>query len=346
VRVVAVFVALLIVIPAAVITALWNVDPYEPPMDDPTVSVLMPVGLDRAVARVPARLDLEWSAPIEVLSQGQSGMVTSVHVDDRSVVTAGTALFDLDGSTVVAVGPGAVLWRDLAVGDEGRDVAALGRFLDSLGLVEDELDPPLDRVGPQLSAAIDAFLTRFGWPRVLRSARAGTGPVFPVDAVLYLPYDQLAIDEVNLVVGQPLPGRGVPVLVHNSTVVAASVTTDRQIDLPAEQIVFSAIGEQLSIELSDDASVPLQSLAEVAAVLEAGTAAIDGILTVTSGEMRYVPASAVVTGGSGQCVWGPTGPSPVTVVWSQGGRAYISAQTPIPEEIIVNPTASLADPSC
>ncbi len=345
-RVVAAFVALLILVPVLAVVTLLSVDPYEPPRDDPAASVFVPIGLDRPVATLPARMALAWDPPLHVFAQGTQGTVTSIHVITGSTVTSGTAVFDVNGSTVVAAGPQTVLWRDLSLGDTGRDVVSLAAFLDSLGLIDGELTPPLDRVGPQLSAAIDRFLVEFSWPRVLRSGSTGTGPVFPVSALLYVGFDQFVVDDVNLVVGQPVPAAGQPVMSSGSTIVAASVMVDEPVDVPGGTSAFRTINGNLEIELLPDGTVPPSILSTIQASVEPGVMTLDGIMTIHGVETYFVPASAVVIGASTECVWGSGGSRRVSVVWSQGGRAYVTSPTELPNEVIANPIASLPDPSC
>lgn len=69
-RVVAAFVALLILVPVLAVVTLLSVDPYEPPRDDPAASVFVPIGLDRPVATLPARMALAWDPPFTYLRKG------------------------------------------------------------------------------------------------------------------------------------------------------------------------------------------------------------------------------------------------------------------------------------
>ncbi|MDX2467066.1 MAG: hypothetical protein QNL12_07125 [Acidimicrobiia bacterium] len=345
-RVMAAFVSLLIVIPVLAMVILLSVDPYEPPADQPTDSIQLPVANGRPVAALPSRLALSWSDPDEVLSQGTPGTVTAVHIEAGSSITETTALFDVDGSTVIAVGPGTPLWRDLAIGDRGPDVEALARLLNAMGMVEGELEEPIDQIGPQLSEAIDTFLAAHEWPRVLRSSREGRGPIFPAHSTLFVAWDRLVIDDVNLTVGQPPPAEGEPILVVRSTVAGASAAVERTVDLIPDRIVFTSADGLLEVELDGDYVASPDALGMVELAVETARETVDGVITFTGEETPFVPVSAVVTGGAGQCVWGTEGAVDVVVVWSQGGRAYVASDADLPDLVITNPVASLVDPSC
>ena len=73
------------------------------------------------------------TAPPQSLRSGTSGVLTSFPCREGGSFTSGTALFSVSGSAVVGFATATPLWRDIEIGDEGTDVAALQAELARLG---------------------------------------------------------------------------------------------------------------------------------------------------------------------------------------------------------------------
>lgn len=137
---------------------------------------------------------------VEVEQVGQvrspvSGLLTSVasFAEASGSVRSGQELFAVDGVPVLAQ-PGTVpLHRELHWGDEGEDVAAVGRFLVEAGLLDEEL---VDATfGPDMRAAVVQLQERLG---------VRTDGVFHPTYVAYVPQSANQFAEPLLTVGSPV----------------------------------------------------------------------------------------------------------------------------------------------
>jgi hypothetical protein len=73
------------------------------------------------------------TAPPQSLRTGAGGVLTSFSCHEGGGLGSGTALFSVNGAAVVGLATSMPLWRDLDMGDEGPDVAALQAELARLG---------------------------------------------------------------------------------------------------------------------------------------------------------------------------------------------------------------------
>lgn len=73
------------------------------------------------------------TAPAQSVRSGAGGTLTSFPCHDGGTLASGSALFAVDGRPVIGLATSTPLWRDLGLGDEGADVAALQTELVRLG---------------------------------------------------------------------------------------------------------------------------------------------------------------------------------------------------------------------
>lgn len=106
----------------------------------------------RGVVRYPLR---------ETLVAAGNGRVTSVRASVGFVVQDGERILEIDGRPVVAVMGSKPLWRDLAVGASGPDVAMLQEFLEAEGYLS---FAPDGRFGSATQAALKAWQEDRGYP--------------------------------------------------------------------------------------------------------------------------------------------------------------------------------------
>lgn len=134
-------------------------------------------------------------APVARVLVERAGTVTALACTPGEALVAGSAPLHVDGAPVVALATQVPLWRDLAVGSTGEDVAALQRELQRLGH-----DVAVDGTYGQGTGAAVAEL----W-RGLGVAKPSTA--LPRADVVWLPADELEVGECTLTLGEALaPG--------------------------------------------------------------------------------------------------------------------------------------------
>ena len=109
------------------------------------------------------------TGPAQMLRSSSSGMLTSFACHDGGQVASGTPVFGVDGVTIVGLATAMPLWRDLEIGDEGSDVAALQAELARLGhgLVVDAYWGSVDSAAfAEMMAAAGAPQSRYSTVRV------------------------------------------------------------------------------------------------------------------------------------------------------------------------------------
>ncbi|MDQ3914975.1 MAG: peptidoglycan-binding protein [Actinomycetota bacterium] len=158
----------IVLIAAAVIAALgwggWralsNRQPSGPADGDASVHVTAGVQV-RTLERTVATRGVVGYAARETLIAAGSGRVTSVRVSLGSVVESGKRVLEIDGRPAVAVEGSKPLWRDLAIGVVGPDVARLQRVLEADGYLS---FAPDGRFGGATRAALEAWQEDHGFP--------------------------------------------------------------------------------------------------------------------------------------------------------------------------------------
>ena len=158
----------MVIIVAAVIAALgwggWRVlsnrQPSRSPDGEAPVRATAEVQV-RTLERTVATRGVVGYALRESLIAGGSGRVTSVRVSVGSVVKRGQRVFEIDGRPAVAVEGSTPLWRELAIGAVGPDVALLQRVLEADGYLS---FAPDGRFGDGTRAALEAWQKDHGFP--------------------------------------------------------------------------------------------------------------------------------------------------------------------------------------
>lgn len=158
----------IVLIVAAVMTALgwggWRALSSRQPSgsadgDDP-VRATAEVQV-RTLERTVATRGVVGYALRETVIAAGSGRVTSVRVSPASVVESGKRVFEINGRPAVAVEGSTPLWRDLAIGAVGPDVALLQRVLEADGYLS---FAPDGRFGDGTRAALEAWQEDHGFP--------------------------------------------------------------------------------------------------------------------------------------------------------------------------------------
>lgn len=122
----------------------------------PPQAAVVEVGGQVADERTGVQVSVTYADAATVYSP-VSGVVSSL--GEPGPVEAGGELYAVEGVPVLAY-RGPPLWRDLELGDRGEDVRALGRYLASLGLMdESQVD---ERYGPATRDAVRGLQERLG----------------------------------------------------------------------------------------------------------------------------------------------------------------------------------------
>lgn len=349
--------AALVIAPAAGLAALAALT-----TDDPTELARRPAVVTATPLAAaenqgePADLTASFGDPLTARAGGPAGTVTAVRVMVGRVVAQGAPLFDVDGRTVVAMVGGQPPYRDLRLGDRGRDVRGLRTFLGEVGLLR----------SPGSGELFDDATRRAVAALQLRGGASGTG-VFDRSMVVWVPTKDFRVSTVDVEVGAPAPPVGQPVLSSTGVVRSATLSgpdgTPVQVSGPTEVTLAGA-----ALGTTDGTGPSLVAL--VSKALSSGAATVPRPsddaghtgapatlkLSVTVAARSTVPAvriasSAVMTDPTGArtCVWvqGAGGPEarPVTVV---SGGLGVTSVTGLPSTatVIVNPVDALGSVSC
>lgn len=119
---------------AAGLTAAWlSMTPAAPAsLGSPDVATTAPVIEQQFADQRTVALDLAFE-PGARLESGVAGRVSATRCSPGSMLRSGTTLLEIDGQPLIVLSTSVPLWRDIAIGDTGKDVAALQTELHRLG---------------------------------------------------------------------------------------------------------------------------------------------------------------------------------------------------------------------
>jgi len=197
------------------------------------------------------------------LRVGRSGTVTGVPAPG-TVLGRGDAVAEVDGSPVPLVFGDKPLWRPLAVGDEGPDVAILEAHLVETGVATAAQLTVDEKFTSSTAAAVKRWQESLG--------RERTGRVEPGDVVVQP--GPVRVSEQVAELGAPSPGEVVEV-----------TATERRVtlDLAATRHDLVAAGDGVTVTLPDGTTVEgtVQSVGTVVTVPEqGGTATVEVVITM------------------------------------------------------------------
>lgn len=344
----------LVIAPAAGLAAvLLLVD------DEPTglVPPVEPVWTEATRQEVTDRREVvvtvETAEPPLLVSPGGEGTVTRLAIGMGDVISDGTPIYSLDGSARVAMGAEEPLFRSVTWSSIGAEVAGLEAFLSRRGHFDHQPD---DHYDTDTYRAIRHFEEAIGV--------APTG-LFDPSYVVWLPFETMAVEEVDVLVGAPLPARGQPIVGGVASVISAHLTTPdgRPLDGLARAPYTlevggldlgsftppSDLGESVVQALL---TLPQEILQSSSEETEPASRRAPGFVQLTDPQSSWVvPASAVTTSAEGQaCIWargdGAIRPQAVELEASTLGQASVAAPGIDSLEILVNPVEFLDEPLC
>lgn len=249
------------------------------------VSAVVEVGSREADFRQAVGVEIKLN-PAGVVKTNTTGRITAVHVSPGDPVTSGTKLIDVNGAPVFAMPQTPPLYRDLAVGTEGPDVAAVQAFLVAGGFLADSPDSTDGDFGYRTADAVCEFQ---------EAAGVECTEVFSMFHVAFVPASITTVGTIEHVVGDTV-NAAEPVLTGTPTPAAAVFAP------AAENGDLRAYGDEpvvISTSAGADLILPRASPldgAEVAALYEFVQAA------VRSGDLAAPPAATNDDAGSGTSV--------------------------------------------
>lgn len=253
------------------------------------------------------------------------GVLTRATCTPGGSLDSGTSTSALDGSGLLNLHTWEPLWRTLATGDRGTDVAALNEALRALG----HDAPDGDRVTAGTLGAYRDAAVAAGLPAPARGQ--------PVDhtRIVWLPEPSVVVSRCAATTGADVAAGDVlaelPVAVTGAALVNLppdAVPGERVLTVDDQQVPVDAEG-RVADAAALQAVAASRSYTEAAAAAESGA---DVTLTVpwslvTPLEVGVVPPASVQDAGSGAaCVRDATGtPVAVHVVGSELGQTYVTA---------------------
>lgn len=285
-----------------------------------------------------ARVALSFDS-LSAVRSPRAGRLTALSCVPGQEILAGSSPFTVDGAPVVVLATSVPLWREIAVGEDGADVASLESELVRLGGAVEA-----DGAWSWHDAlAFDALLGGAG----VVTTDDGT---VPLSAIAWLPSSTSVVAECPVALGTDV-GPGTVVAQFAARVSRASVVVPEGA-VEGERAL--AVGNDLVPIGPDGAVTDLAALALLADSPE--FAEVDRSTTpptmsatlvlATPRSVTVVPPSAVyaVSGDLG-CITGPAGPTPVTIIASQLGRTLVETE-PEPGhplgDVLVHPAAGAA----
>lgn len=297
----------------------------------------------------PAGVQLFWTDSPSLVAPEWSGLVEQVLVGPGDTIGSGTPILVVDGIRRVAVATPVPFSGALSQGDQGGAVEMLVDMLRDLGYDA----PDGDRYGWALSQTVKSFATDIGVP-------GADGLSFDSSWVVFLPAQELTVDEVDLTVAAPAPSAGAPfviarprlerALLVQADLVEELINEDAPEEVAEELRIAAADGQALVVsrvefELAPGVSeVQAEALPLIEGEVQTEAKAVRAnVRTDSDPEALVVPSSAVFAAPNGRiCVIAKRSDNPaveVEVVSQGGGRSVITGNLSTADQVQVLPDA-------
>lgn len=326
---------------AAFALGAWLFSPVTPeqlaPAPSAAWSPVTPRMIDDA-RQVDLAINLSDATP---LRSAATGLVTSTSCSKDGVLESGQTALTVDGRPIVALSTDIPLWRNLAVGDSGTDVAALQHELARLGY-------ELETGGVVDTDTLNAAGKLVG----LSQDEMDSSGTIERDSLIWLP-------TASVTVAQCDAGTGTRISPGDTLITAAGTIEDARIASLPESLVAGSrhlVVDDRVISVSESGVVNdqagLESLHQTSsfslwAADPQSAPPVRGSLVLSEPTTAYslAPASIYNLDGTAGCVYtGSTG-LPVTVVSSELGHTLVtfdSAST-APDQVLI---AADGGPTC
>ncbi|NMR20395.1 peptidoglycan-binding protein [Cellulomonas fimi] len=303
--------------------------------DTPDGPLLVPVIAAERVARYGVGIAVTY-ADGALVTVNTGGTVTGVATGPGDVLAVGDEIVRVDDAPVLAFVADAPLWRDLAPGAEGEDVARLQRFLTDVGVYSGRAD---GKFGERTAEAVRRFNTAHG--------RKDAGTTFTLASVAWVGAAPFTVATVEAATGAILvPGSPV---VQGPRQAATLTVTEPAGGIPAGVSYDLAVADTVTAYTPGSGTIAdPAAIAAIAASLGTSGEGAGQVVTADPEPAVRVPASAVIVDETGiSCVYDdPAGtPVPVTILGGTLAHADLAADLSI-QQVLVNPMQVLEEPTC
>lgn len=265
-----------------------------------------------------------------LLKTTASGVVTDSTCAAGARLASGTSPYAVDETPIVAMSSGIPMWRDLAVGDSGSDVASLQAELSRLGY-------PVRADGTLGTETLAAF------GKLRRSLGSKGETTLTRSTVLWLPAETMIVKECDAHVGDTIA-------VGDTVVTLVGGARSGHInDIPRDMVVGARVLvlDDQRLPVASDGVIPdippstVRALPSAKPSGDAGANSGESSATLELADAIEVvglpPSSIYAVENSSGCVLSKSGPFQVEVVASQLGQTFVRfADSKIPDSVQLN----------
>jgi peptidoglycan hydrolase-like protein with peptidoglycan-binding domain len=266
-----------------------------------------------------------------VVTTQTAGLVTALGIAPGAALVDGQTALEVDGLPVTAYVAPAPLYRDIARGIEGKDVATAQRFLQTLGYLV-TVD---GKAGPLTAKAITKFNKDHG--------RSANGEVLSLDSLLWVPTDSEPPVKVSVRVGTALSPQDELYSTstgHDTiTVATEAAIVDRLLTVGQTSVTLPAGATAVTDPADVEAIAPAaKDVTSANAFLALSTPRVVGT----------IPASALVTDPKGAtCFFSDVAGPGTTVVATDGSFGIVDVDPGlVGTSVLVNPRDVREDLAC
>lgn len=265
----------------------------------------------------------------------RSGIVTRSDVESGTQVSDGQVLAWVDDDPVVAMVSDSGPYRDLTLGDTGRDVQALQTWLQGRGFFTGTLS---QRFGTDTVAAVKQ------WQRSLGVEATGH---FELGSVIWVGASAPAIAEVTATAGESVTAGEVFFTAAAMPVSVTVVEPPGGIQRDGDQLLTVgsvSVPYVLGSGMIDDAD----AVDQINKALGASGEGIGRVRSAVPVSVKVMPASAIVTDADGlTCVFGSVDGPAVPVTAQGGGLGGVTVDAGFGlSQVVANPTLVRSELSC
>lgn len=351
--------AMLLGIPALTLVLLPQVEPYSPPERVDYSPIYGSVQLSKPQEIFEATIEVTPKPAQEVAyASSIGGTVTSIATGDQA--EPWDPVITVDDRQVFANLSPTPLYRDVGLGDQGRDVAVVQQFLAAIGIANrQELGDA--SVGPATQAAITRFNREYGW-----SDNNPSDGEFPRDALMFFSQSdgssRLRVQWESSALGKDAStGLNIATVRAEGDAEVRVVLPDEIHDLPfLYDLTFNSV-DGVDTPLTSAETVPRSAVEEIVRnAVDQGMSSPDnesnntpstsgesvsGTVTATGREEHpSAPLSAIVMDTDSECVLTPSlSAIPVEILWADASVAFLRSN--IAGQILLNANEA-PDVSC
>lgn len=323
---------------AGFVGAFFLLQPVTPPtLAAPEAITEAPVVLEDSTDEHNVRLTVKRSADVDLLSH-RAGVITASSCTVGSAITSGTSVFGIDGRPVVLLSLSMPLWRDIALGDSGSDVAAVKAELNRLGFET----TPGEALNWRDLSSVRSLLKQAGNP--------STPDTVAMADFMWMSSPELTTSECLAQVGQRVEQDSPALSIEGG--VEASFTDELTGLLSGARVLRI---DDVEVALADDLTIPADSISAIVNTPTYATARADasdtapieitGTVALVSGvPLASLPPSAItVSSGTDGCVRAGSTIYGVRVVTSELGRTVVQfIEDNVPDHVALQAPASCA----